>query len=823
MQTTVSHEREQMPRVAAQAAAASGILDDTAAAVGCVSDDDERVGGTAGAAAPCSASPTASIDGDTVGPSSEWTDEPTDSLGCVGTAREVASTASDHGAALSSITLSFDPSDRDRYLRESSELDALPKEFNKEEDYRRFVPLIRAEYTACLVSGWARRDRLRPDLILVRKGADLVVCKSERKPRATEAYWIEAAESEAASSGFAGFCTSQDEVEASYNLLCGVRISEFAEGQELHAWLLSRMSTAERQLEAVSKAAAAAFPAPTRAGKAKWDATARAVLDQKLSGLNREQQQVLRAVLTGRERYTLVQGPPGTGKTFAGIRLVQALRRMDARSRILCSAPSNAAVQTFALKCLDIPDIVLSGAESKLPADSPLRKIFVDRRFRLKELVLQFLDAAEMEKLWKLKQEGVQHRWQESVELARRGVEKEVEELCEWAKQLAPKETCGAKTKLDCLRTTSAQVRDEINQTWSKYRSIADAAVAARGIGEHFDGGGPAPVPVATACALLRKLRVSILPKFVQGKQAYVPYFSRPMYLTRLETSEVMRMKRVVFCTLCTAGRHHMMAESSFDLLVVDEATQSVEAETLIPMPLVKPLGRVVLVGDPKQLPATTIWQYAKEKEYHRSMYCRFEACGVEPIRLQMQYRMHPAICMFPSEQYYGGLLRSAAHMASDRSRPWHSTRPYLPCSFVSVRGKESEYANAAEAHAVVETVRGLRQRRALPSDIVVLTPYTKQVELLRTKRNLADVEVATVDSFQGSEKDIVIVSLVRTEAVGFLKDCERLNVALTRAKSTLIVIGHADFFELQGRTDVATFCRHCRVHDAVSDFDDSK
>ena len=180
-------------------------------------------------------------------------------------------------------------------------------------------------------------------------------------------------------------------------------------------------------------------------------------------------------------------------------------------------------------------------------------------------------------------------------------------------------------------------------------------------------------------------------------------------------------------------------------------------------------------------------------------------------MNLYLQYRMHPALSLFPSNMFYEGALQNGVS-ADERSNastsfPWPSE--YTPMIFWAQFGAEeisssgTSYLNRAEASAVEKTVTHFLKHGVEPSQIGVITPYEGQrahVVSVMTRvgplnQSLYNgVEIASVDSFQGREKDYIILSCVRSnehQGIGFLSDPRRLNVALTRARYGLIIVGN--------------------------------
>ncbi|CAB4272070.1 unnamed protein product [Prunus armeniaca] len=256
-----------------------------------------------------------------------------------------------------------------------------------------------------------------------------------------------------------------------------------------------------------------------------------------------------------------------------------------------------------------------------------------------------------------------------------------------------------------------------------------------------------------------------------------------------------------------------------FDAVVIDEAAQALEPATLIPLQLLKSNGtKCIMVGDPKQLPATVLSNVASKFLYECSMFERLQRAGHPVIMLTKQYRMHPEICLFPSLHFYEKKLLNGDHMSS-KSAPFHETEGLGPYLFYDVidgrelRGKNASALslyNEHEADAAVELLRFFKKR--YPSEFVggrigIITPYKCQLSLLRSRfssafgsSTLDEMELNTIDGFQGREVDILILSTVRaaeapgrnSSSIGFVADVRRMNVALTRAKFSLWILGNA-------------------------------
>ncbi len=236
-----------------------------------------------------------------------------------------------------------------------------------------------------------------------------------------------------------------------------------------------------------------------------------------------------------------------------------------------------------------------------------------------------------------------------------------------------------------------------------------------------------------------------------------------------------------------------------FDIAVLDEATQASIPASTIPYACSE---RLVLAGDHKQLPPFASDEL-EQREAEVSLFEHLLQTYDDGVRtmLRRQYRMHEAIVEFPDAAFYGGRLETA-----DRNRDW-TIDGLDPLVGYDVAGGEertagSSYRNPAEAEIVADEVERLREHGLVQSDIGVITPYSGQIGCIENALAGRDVrtrgiEVDTVDSFQGSEREAVVLSLVRSNdrrGSGFLtfgdEGERRLNVSLTRAKRRLVVVG---------------------------------
>lgn len=259
-----------------------------------------------------------------------------------------------------------------------------------------------------------------------------------------------------------------------------------------------------------------------------------------------------------------------------------------------------------------------------------------------------------------------------------------------------------------------------------------------------------------------------------------------------------------VICTTTTIDED-LLGEQEFQLAVLDEACQCTEPAVWQAM---LRSDRLVLGGDHCQLPPTVVSAQASREGFDVSTMERLVGRFEEDVfrRLKVQYRMHRDIMQFSSQRFYEGELVADRSVENHRLDDLpHVTPAEITSSIIEfwdTAGAEWDEElepdglskrNPKEAGWVIAQVKELLDAGMKPEEIAIIAPYAAQVRLLRDRLQVSGLEIDTVDGFQGREKEVVIVSLVRSNPqgeIGFLKDTRRTNVALTRAKRSLRIIG---------------------------------
>nr|MDW8081930.1 IGHMBP2 family helicase [Candidatus Calescibacterium sp.] len=454
-------------------------------------------------------------------------------------------------------------------------------------------------------------------------------------------------------------------------------------------------------------------------------------------GLNPSQQEAVQEALAAPVLF-LVHGPPGTGKTRTIVEyIVQEVRRGH---RVLATADSNTAC-----------DNILLGVARK-----NLKVVRVGHPARVeKELLAHalFVLAAE-----KPPYQEAMRLWEEIAVLKR-----------EQSRYLRP------------------------SPCWRRGLSDAEIRVAA------LEGKSLRGIP-------LDKIRS--MGQYLLFSERIEELAERARTLESAAISQVLEEAEVVVTTNIGAGSDFLQGRV-FDVVVIDEGSQATEPSALVALVRGK---KLVMSGDHQQLPPTVLSLEA-QPILSQTLFERLIRTYPQSVAfLNIQYRMHEDIMAFPNEAFYEGRLVAAPEVARRTLRtlgilPQETVRHFLvvdpekPLVFLDTAlcpdrlerrhpGSTSLW-NPLEVELVTEIVGDFLALQVPPEWIGIITPYDDQVAEIA--KRLPGIRVSTVDGFQGQEREIIVLSLVRSNLsgeVGFLSDARRLNVAITRARAKLVVIG---------------------------------
>ncbi|SPO25746.1 related to SEN1 protein [Ustilago trichophora] len=478
------------------------------------------------------------------------------------------------------------------------------------------------------------------------------------------------------------------------------------------------------------------------------------------------------------EGFSLIQGPPGTGKTKTICALIgafvsnrkgpstsvqagQGQGKVGATKKILLCAPSNAAIDEVAKRAragirltdgrVIHPKVVRVGREDTI-------------NIAVKDVSLEHL---------------IEQRLEGGTAFDRNGT--------------ATADPSALHAEIHSLKMQREQKQTELSQA----RANGTQAMVTQ---------------LEAEIRNLSAKRLGVMSKLDEAKDKQQSQHRQREADRRRARMEILGDADVICTTLSGAG-HEMLSGVAFDFetVVIDEAAQAVELSSIIPLRY--GCKQCIMVGDPNQLPPTVISQQAEKLGYSQSLFVRmFERSPQAVHLLSIQYRMHPEISVFPSKAFYDSKLQDGPDMAEMTRQPWHKYELTRPFKFLSTKapeqpGRMHSIINKEEANVALALYE--RMRTDNPSEnfdyrIGIVTMYKAQVfELKRTfqqryGQDIVDrIDFNTVDGFQGQEKDIIILSCVRSamepRSIGFLSDRRRLNVAVTRAKSNLFIIGNAE------------------------------
>ena len=563
-------------------------------------------------------------------------------------------------------------------------------------------------------------------------------------------------------------------------------------------------------------------------------------LDYFQDWLSGDKKDAVRKAVSSNELF-LIQGPPGTGKTSVIAEIVLQILKQNPESRILLTSQSNVAVDHALTQIARAagdsqPEMVRVGRNEKIGSGG--ERWTLDERARTwRQDVLDRCDPVTEE----LRQTERKIRadikstdsTSDSESVDSDTIEEWIEESKALAGQLNEYEQEYVELGSDTDAEIKAEVAEMVNRTRTQLRGQLDS------LNELLEK--PVDLQVtdneSTALnAIVEAASNSVVNKANQGD---------PVQQELLRTQELRKLLKQwrgvvglttdfqdlivksarVAATTClfsanlfrdgrSSGEHG--SNTNFDWAIVDEAGRATVPEILVPIVRSQ---RTVLVGDERQLPPIVDEMIIREAKDlpndHRfdtslfqSLVEQVEGSGSEYITsLRKQYRMHPAIGNLVSSVFYEGRLENGE---SDRLHVSKSDLMPTPVTWLSTSWMRSRsetrsgksYANTTETDVVLQLLDKMESKhQGRVRSVGVITGYSAQVERLTTRldptnrgkwRNLK-IEIATVDSFQGRECDVVVYSTVRSNrnrTIGFLRDYRRINVALSRARNQLVIVG---------------------------------
>ncbi|KAG8083973.1 hypothetical protein GUJ93_ZPchr0010g9526 [Zizania palustris] len=273
-----------------------------------------------------------------------------------------------------------------------------------------------------------------------------------------------------------------------------------------------------------------------------------------------------------------------------------------------------------------------------------------------------------------------------------------------------------------------------------------------------------------------------------------------------------LKQSKLIFCTASSSFElFRLQSVMPISILVIDEAAQLKECESLVPL-LLPGIEHILLIGDENQLSSLVKSKIAKDADFGRSLYERLCTMGYRKHLLEVQYRMHPGINKFPNANFYNNRISDDPSVKQEDYVKSYLPGPiYGPYSFIHIEndmemlddlGQSSKnMVEVAVAATIVERLAKECYEKRQRISVGVISPYTAQVIALQERlgkqfknHEFLTVTVKSIDGFQGGEEDIILISTVRSNKngkVGFLSDAGRINVALTRAKYCLWILGN--------------------------------
>nr|KYP39275.1 Helicase SEN1 [Cajanus cajan] len=496
-----------------------------------------------------------------------------------------------------------------------------------------------------------------------------------------------------------------------------------------------------------------------------------------LSDLNESQKKAISACLSGlncnhNSVVKLIWGPPGTGKTRTLATLLFALMKM--KYRVLVCAPTNVAIKEVATRVVNIMkeahskeygdllcslgDLLLFGNNERLRIGDDIEDIYLDHR---------------------------------------------VQQLTKCYSHYTGFSSC-LESMIDLLENCVSKY-DEYVQNLENLFSFQNLPWM-----KSWSFGG--------AAEQLYNKRTECLIALMTVKDSLDGFM---MIISSSKEDEIrefcFQTSSLIFSTASGSHKLHNLAIKPLNILVIDEAAMLKECESIIPS-LLPGISHAILVGDECQLPPMVrmlilfVYKISDEAGFGRSLFQRLSSLGYTKYLLDMQHRMHPQISSFPNSYFYSNKIQDAPNVErSDYGKQYLPGPMFGPYSFINIIGGKEQFDDAGRSYknmaevAVVMTILKNLHKAWLGSkqklSIGIVSPYAGQIVAIEKKlgqfyesHDGFKVNVKSVDGFQGGEHDVIILSTVRTNSrtfLEFISSPQRTNVALTRARHCLWILGN--------------------------------
>ncbi|RMZ83774.1 hypothetical protein DV738_g1063, partial [Chaetothyriales sp. CBS 135597] len=476
------------------------------------------------------------------------------------------------------------------------------------------------------------------------------------------------------------------------------------------------------------------------------------------------------------DAFTLIQGPPGSGKTKTICAIVGAIM-----TGVLNKAPEGPRLNTA------------HAANPSLPRAARKVLVCAPSNAAVDELVMRFKKGVK-----------TMHGSTESLTVVRLG---RSEAINMQVKDVTLEELVNARLNGNGNR----EQKEDIHAVMMEHKAASDQLNQLRDKMNTMRSRGEAVVPADEQAVDGLRRKKAMLGTKIDNMREKQNTAVRDAELHRKRIQQEILDSAHVLCATLSGSGHEIFQglNVEFETVIIDEAAQSIELSALIPLKY--GCSKCILVGDPKQLPPTVLSREAAKFQYEQSLFARMENNHKKDVHLlDTQYRMHPEISLFPSRMFYDSRLKDGAKMGEIRRRPWHHSKILAPYRFFDVQGmseaatKGHSLINLAELRVAMKLYDRLVQdvpKYDFKGRIGIITPYKGQLRELKLRfmqrygdEITSSIEFNTTDAFQGRESEIIIFSCVRasTKGIGFLNDIRRMNVGLTRAKSSLWVLGNS-------------------------------